>query len=234
MIRIIYRILPALGVLALLVGCKKSKLTKYEQQGMVYIYGIGPKDSTQYSFATKPATVAQDTVKIPLRIMGQATNGNRTVNVVVIADSSTAVAGQHYQLLPTIVKAGEYTANIPVLVKKSADLNAREVKLVVEIKESADFKPGAGTVQHKVKLTNILIKPANWLYLQGYFGVYSNVKYLFIINATGRADFPYGPGGTMGAAEMNNFNIMCKMELANYEAANGPLMDENNLRVTFP
>src|SRR5688572_18489366 len=134
-----------LTAIMFLVGCKKSELTPYEQPDMVYIYKdyfSMTNDSMVYSFAIKPATLLQDTVKIPVRIMGLAKNTDREVNVVVVADSSNAKAGQHYELLPTIIKADAYASNIPVLVKRTPDLQVAEVNLLLEIRESKDFKPG--------------------------------------------------------------------------------------------
>lgn len=241
-------LLPAIAVL-LLNGCKKSELTSYDQPDMVYIYKnyfALNNDSTLYSFAIKPVGLQQDTIKIPLRIMGLAKDRDRVVNIEVVADSTTAVVNKHYVLLPTVIKAGEYTGNIQVLVKKSADLEVAEVKMLVEVKESADFKPGVpatspvnpragGNLRYKIRLNDILTKPANWdTRLVGFFGTYSKVKYLFIISVTGISDFPYGTQAGPSPAQMNYYNILCKTALATYVAANGPLIDENGNTVTFP
>ena len=230
------------------MACKKTTLTAYEQPDMVYIYKdyfSMANDSLIYSFAIKPATLMQDTVKVPVRIMGLAKNTDRTVNVVV-ADSSTAKSGQHYELLPTIVKAGQYTANIPVLVKRSTDLQVAEVTLFLEIKESNDFQPGipntapvnpkaGGSLTYKIRLNDILTKPSNWdTRLTSFFGTYSKVKYLFIIQTTGIVDFPYGTASGPSPAQMTYYNILCKTALAQYNATHSPLMDENGNAVTFP
>ncbi len=241
-------LLPLLVVLVL-TACTKSELTKYEQPDMVYIYKdyfSFTNDSTVYSFAIKANSLIQDTIRIPLRIMGVAKNTDRTVNVAVVADSTNAVANQHYVLLPATIKANEYKGNIEILVKRAADLQTAEVKLMVEIKESTDFKPGipattpmnpraGGNLSYKVMLNDILTKPANWdTRLTSFFGTYSKVKYLFIINTTGRAEFPYGIAGGLSVNEMFYYNILLKTELANYVAANGPMLDENGIDVTFP
>ena len=233
----------------LAIACKKTDLTAYEQPDMVYIYKdyfSMTNDSLVYSFAIKPASLTQDTVKIPVRIMGLAKNTDRAVNVVAVADSSTAKTGQHYELLPTIIKAGSYTTNIPVLVKRSADLQVAEVNLLLEIRESKDFKPGlpnttpqnpkaGGSLIYKIRLNDILTKPSNWdTRLTTFFGTYSKVKYLFIIQTTGLVEFAYGTAGGPSPAQMVYYNIQCKTALAEYNATHSPLMDENGIAVSFP
>ena len=236
-------------VVLLLTACKKGELTSYDQPDMVYIYKnyfSNTNDSAIYSFAIKPPSLMQDTVKIPIRIMGLAKDFDRVVKVEMISDSTTAIVNQHYVLLPTIIKAGAYSGNIEVLVKKAADLELAEVKMLLEIKESADFKPGVpatipinpragGSLLYKIRLNNIITKPSNWdTRLTTFFGTYSKVKYLFIINVTGLSEFAYGTQAGPSPAQMNYYNILCKTALATYVAANGPLIDENGNIVTFP
>lgn len=240
--------LPA-ALLFILGSCTKSELTSYAEPDMVYIYKdyFGTKnDSTTYSFAIKANSLTKDTIKIPVRIMGLAKSTDRVVNVAIVTDSTTAVAGQHFDLLPTVIKAGQYTANIEVLVKRAADLQLAEVKLLLEINESADFKPGVpattpvnpragGNLRYKIKLNDILTKPSNWdTRLTTFFGTYSKVKYLYIINVTGLTEFNYGVSGGPSYNEMVYYNILLRTAMANYVAANGPLLDENGIAVTFP
>ncbi len=240
-----------LSALLILGSCKKAELLKYDQPAMAYFYKdyynvTAVNDSTVYSFAIKPDAKIVDTIKVPIRIMGPAASVDRVVNVETIADSSTAIASTHYQLLPVIVKANEFTTFMQVIVKRTADLKLSEVKLWVEIKESSDFKPGipattptnphaGGNLKYKIRLNDILTQPSNWNVLTTFFGTYSKVKYLFIIQTTGLSVFSYGfSGAALSYADMNFFNDQCKTALAQYELINGPLMDENGVRVTFP
>lgn len=247
--RLIHHCLPGLLLTVLLAGCSKSELTRYDQPGMVYIYKdyfSTSNDSTIYSFAIRPSSLMQDTVKIPIRIMGEAGSSDRTVNVTVVKDSTTATEGKHYKILPVMIKAGEYKSDIKVVLYKTPDLATGDVRLQLAIGESADFKPGlpatmpvnpraGGSLQYFIKWNDVLTKPSNWdTRLASSFGSYSKVKYLFIIQVTGRAEFPYGISGGLSFPEMNYYNILCKTELATYVAANGPLIDETGATVTFP
>lgn len=245
---IIFTLIPS-TLLVFMTGCKKSEITSYEQSDMVYIYKdyfATTNDSSSFSFAVKPASRLVDTVKIPLRIMGTAKGKDRVVNVRAIADSSTAVAGQHYDFLPTVIKSGEYTGNILVLVKRTADMKTADKRLLLEVVESADFKPGVpntatnnpragGGLKYLVKINDYLTMPANWNSAPVFsFGTYSQVKYAFVINVTGRSDFPTSGTDAVSSSQFLYYKLICKDALAVYEAANGPLMDENGIRVTFP
>ena len=233
----------------LLVGCTKSELQAYEEPDMVYVYQLASdpnRDSITYSFATKPATLTTDTVKVPLRIMGTAKSKNRTVNVRAVTDGTTAKEGQHFVLLPAVIKANEYTGYIPVLVKRSADLKTTEVRLIVEVIESADFKPGVpasapqspragGKLTMLVKLNDFLTKPANWdSFLSFSFGTFSQVKYAFVIQITGRSEFLTSGTDPVSSSQMTYYKILCKNALATYNASNPPLTDEFGMPVTFP
>ena len=232
-----------------ITGCKKSELTQFDQPDMVYIYKdyfATNNDSSIYSFAIRPATLLQDTIKVPMRIMGEARNKDRAVNVMVVKDSTTAVEGKHYKIVPPVIKAGQYKGEINIVLFKTPDLANAGVRLDIAIGESADFKPGlpstapvnpraGGSLKYFVKFNDILTKPSNWdTRLTTFFGAYSRVKYLFIIDITERAEFPYGISGGLSYPEMNYYNILCKTELATYVAANGPLIDESGATVTFP
>jgi hypothetical protein len=247
--RLITQWIPALAILMAIVGCKKSELTAWEQPDMVYIYKDAfstTNDSVSYSFAIKPGTVTTDTVKIPLRIMGPASTKDRVVNVKAVTDSSTALPGQHYDFLPSTILANQYTGFVNVLVKRTSDLKLQEKRLMLEVIESSDFKPGlsntapvspraGGGLKYLVKINDYLTMPSNWpTVLVIYFGAYSQVKYALVIKTTGRAEFPTSGPDAVSSSQFLYYKLICKDALAKYEAANGPLYDENGIRVTFP
>lgn len=232
----------------LVYACKKSDLTSYTQPDMIYVYKDfynTNKDSATYSFAIKPNGLITDTVKVPLRIMGNARDKDRTVNIRIVPDTTTAT-GQHYVILQTIVKAGAFTTYIPVLVKRTADLKTKEVRILLEIAPSDDFLPGipntiattsgaGGATQFLVKINDFLTKPSNWeSVLSIYFGTYSQVKYKFIIDVTGRTEFPISGQEMVSPSQFLFYRKLCREALDTYNASNGPLKDESGIIVTFP
>src|ERR1044072_5965836 len=92
--RKLYILIPALFVW---LACKKSELTSYTQPDMIYVYKDfynTNKDSVTYSFAIKANSLMTDTIKVPLRIMGNARDKDRTVAIQIVADSTTATSQQ--------------------------------------------------------------------------------------------------------------------------------------------
>jgi hypothetical protein len=227
-----------------LPACKKSNPLAFDAPAMVYIYKAPyalNTDSIVYSFAIRPDTVMTDTIKIPVRIIGEAAAQDREVILKAVADSTTAKAGTDYILFPYQIPAGAYTANLPVVIKRSAIMKKQALRLLLEVVASKDFLPGVpgskgservagGTIRYLIKLNDYLTKPDNWdTWLVYFFGKYSAVKYKFIIESTGMAvipsDLPYGIYSV--------YSTLCKQKLAEYEADNGPLIDENGDPVSF-
>jgi hypothetical protein len=119
------------------------------------------------------------------------------------------------------------------------------------MKENPYFSTGVrGTNRLVVVLRNRVGKPENWDVatapyrpLATYFGAYSDVKYAFIVQTTGRSNFKvyYTTSPTIELAddeinflEVNNMANRCKIALLEHNALHGDLLDENNEKVTFP
>lgn len=215
---------------------------------MIYVYKDfynTNKDSVTYSFAIKANSLMTDTIKVPLRIMGNARDKDRTVAIQTVAENTTATS-QQYTILPTIVKAGSFITDIPVLVKRTPDMKTSEVRILLEIAASTDFLPGVpnttattsragGATQYLVKINDFLTKPSNWeSVLSTYFGAYSQVKYKFIIDVTGRTEFPITGQDVVSPSQFLFYKKLCREALETYNTTNGQLIDEFGMIVTFP
>lgn len=230
-------------------ACKKSELVKYDQPDMLYIhkdFNSATRDSTTYSFAIQSASKQYDTVWVPVRIMGVARDYDREVTLGAVDSLTTAVEGTDYEFINAIVPAGAYTAQLPVKVLRSIAMKDHELRLTIEIKSSKDFLPGISNsaaiststpgadTRYLIKINDFLTKPDNWdTRLKYYFGTYSQVKYAFVIQATGRALFPSSGPDALPYSQFSYYQQICKNALADYEAINGPLIDEFGNRVTF-
>lgn len=231
-----------------LTSCSKSELTAYEQPGSIYIYKQmygTTNDSITSSFAIKSAGLQVDTVFVPVRIMGNAVHKDRVVKLEAWADSSTAVEGVDYVFLPYVVPADSFTAKLPVVIKRTAEQKTKELRLMLRVVASADFLPGAvgntsgsipgATLKYLIKINDFLTKPSNWdSFLVYYFGTYSQVKYKLVIDATGRFEFLTSGDNAVSTASMIFYALQAQQLQAEYEANNGPLLDENGNAITFP
>jgi hypothetical protein len=234
--RIIYALVIGLAI----TGCSKENRLMYKEDPRVYFYTSA---SVDYTFAVRPPSYTVDTLYMPIRIMGSAVNKDRTFNLKV-EDSSTAKLGYHFSFAPLVIPANTYQISLPVYLYRKPGLKDSIVVAYISIAESDDFKlgyidglttngtaSGPGRLRYRFSITDQLTKPANWETVWiNYFGVFSKVKFQFLIQTTGRTSWT-----STGLPQDLNFMIQtAKYALYNYEQANGPLMDEFGNRVTFP
>lgn len=238
------KIFLLLAVVVLAASCAKDERLMYEEDARVYFYknvrgSQSNADSIDFSFSTLPDGEMTDTVYLWMRIMGTAVPKDRVINIV--ADSGRAVAGYHYKLGPLVMPANAYETQIPVYLYRKPGLKDSVVSVMFSVQESVDFKPGFpdnprtgyryDRLHYKVSITDMLLKPTNWesVWL-GLFGEYSEVKFKFLIKVTGKTSWNSFP-----LPQDQRFLVQtAKLALLEYEAANGPLYDENNNIVFFP
>ncbi|MNK04880.1 hypothetical protein D3C87_227530 [compost metagenome] len=246
-------------ILLIMASCKREELM-YEDKAGIYIDKekfVGVKDSTSYSFAEKANALMLDTIYIPVKISGNMSAADRTVPLTVDESLTTALSGTHYQILETKIKANEITGRVPILIKRTADLKVKQVRLYLKIVTSAEFPlqimntktnntfngEPAGTYGpgYLIKLSDQLLKPDTWdasgSWFKLFFGTYSATKYRFIIDVTGR--IVWGPRARDGAEsptleQMYTYLAKLVSALYEYEKVNGPMIDETGNQVTFP
>lgn len=248
-----------LCLLLSLISCKKKDLL-YQDLPAIYINKelmTGSRDSISYSFAEKESNRLLDTIFIPVRISGAPASGNRLVPLAANPGNSTAIPEQHYTIINTSVNGGEYTARVPVVVRRTADLKSRQVRIYLRIEPNNEFPllisntktPNTTngnplniyTNVFLIKLSDQILKPDTWdlsgSWFKYFFGAYSAVKYKFIIEVTGRSVWPpyarYGENAPT-SDQMTIYYSKMVTALYEYEKKNGPMLDENGSQVTFP
>lgn len=215
-----------LGIVALLScclwGCDEEKTLQYVNNPAINFAG----GTGIFSFIATP-DLADTVLTVDLNIMGLAADVDRQVNVEVLKDSTTAI--DYEVLTPTIIEKGKYTGQVKVRVKNTPLLEEKEVRLWLVLKESDDFIVGVSGMNYAVlKWSNRLIQPANWRWLRYYFGTYSTRFYEFIIEVTGRTEFPYNHPDTslepMGVDEVRAWAGMVREALDEYNATHDDVM----------
>lgn len=225
-------------ILLWLIGCTKDDIMFFEGKDAMSIYiGQYEADSTVYSFAYSLPDVTKDTVFVKIRVQGAASAVDRTVEMTV-ADGTTAVVGQDYILPEFTLPAGSVEALYPVVLLRHTSQKGETKTLLVAIKSNADFEVGAlgqeignsySIAYYKIRFNDFLSMPAYWSAIQSYVGAFSVVKLQFMFSVYGSdKDF-----GSLTTGERLNMRLRLRTALAEYEAVNGPLMDENDQRVTF-
>lgn len=238
-------LLLLIGIL-LFASCKKDEIPFYSgDAGLSFYLNANESDSLSYSFAYSVVEKQKDTVFLKVRILGAAADHPRKITLAA-ADGTTARKGVDFDLPEFVIPAGAITALYPVIVYNTPEMKTKTFRLVAEIVGSQDFKPGAigeetgsvnenfpGTIslnKLKIDISNQLVKPHYWAYVEGAFGTFSVTKFKFMVKVTGMTDFSEEAIGDDGY-----YNLPLKLSnaLAAYELINGPLIDEFGQRVTF-
>jgi Domain of unknown function (DUF4843) len=214
--------LIATAILYLLISaCGKEDRLMYKEPPAIYFSrDFVLPDSINYTFVVKPDTVLRDTVYLNIRITG-----------LVIADSSTAVKGTHFDIGPAVIKAGEYAIKFPVYLFRTPDMKNKVFSVYFRIASSDDFAAGfANSLKYQIRITDMLLKPADWS--DFFYGAYSLTKHQFMVSRLGTTAITMGTGAQF--SEIMSILQKMRVELVKYENVNGPLIDENGNRVTFP
>lgn len=225
------QLLSAILLYILVSACTKEERLMFKESPSIYFSrDFTFPDSISYSFVVKPDTVQRDTVYLNVRITGTAMNTDRKFNLM-IADSSTAVRGTHFDIGDPVIKAGEYAAKIPVYLLRTPDMKHKVFSIYFRIGASNDFQAGFNNnLNYQVVVTDMLLKPSDWSTF--FYGAYSLVKHQFMVSRLGTTAITMGTGAQF--SEIMSILQKMRVELIKYENANGPLIDENGNRVTFP
>ncbi|QXU39904.1 DUF4843 domain-containing protein [Pedobacter sp. D749] len=237
-------------VAACLFSCKKEAVETYQGKDGVsfFAYTYEQLNTTairSYSFAFQATEKQRDTLFIPMRITGKLSDKPRTV-LLKTAQGTTATAGVDFELKEFTVPAGASKFNYPLILLNSAGMAKNVYRIVLEPAETKDFILGTlgqtpetvtnqGTEENfrylKIDVSGMYVRPAYWDLLDADFGEFSAEKYKFMVKILGITDFSYENIGSDG---LLNYPVTLRNALAAYEAANGPLLDENGQEISFP
>ena len=228
----------ATAALMTLASCSSDEDFFYRDEARIRL--VGPEiwtagsDSLTFSFVTTPAGTTEMAMDVEAQIMGPVADRDRTANITVVNDKTTASA-DIYQLPSSVtIPAGQAKASFQVVLKRSSVLETKSVRLRIAVEPSADFQKGVNEADHLTFIWNDQIsKPKNWSQLEEFFGVYSDTKYRFMLeNSGGITEFNTN---TMTWAELQSYKIMFQNALTEYNAAHpgNPLTDENGNLVSF-
>lgn len=248
-----------LALILFLFSACKQEIMYFDDEAGIYIHKSimgAHRDSITYSFIEKEAGLERDTLLIPVKTAGKLVNRDRVIPVDILYTESTAQEGVHYKVLPAVIKANQDRGAIPIVIFKTEDMQKEIFTLRINTKTNDEFPLeiirtknnneftgenwsvfGSG---YLIRMTDQVVKPDTWespgSWFLHYFGEYSNVKYKFIMEVTGRTVWPPGARDSeeMTSLLMSTYYGMLIKALYDYEQAYGPMEDENKKRVTFP
>lgn len=227
------------AALASMTGCSVDEIDTFSGGSQVYferVAGSGTADSLTYSFAVQPLDLMTDMVEIPIVVTGNAVDYDRKVNIEIDRAATTATEGVEYNITPTMIPAGEFGTKLRVEIHRTPAIAEEERCVVMRLlpSDGLNIDVNPGWVDYKLKINDILTRPARWVYeCQPYFGVYSAVKYRFIIDTLGMWDFPDSGENAISRGQMYYYQDKMKSALRQWEAVNGPMLDEKGNKISF-
>ncbi len=145
-------------------------------------------DSTVFSFGLLNDTILIDTAKIVMQYLGKGSDQERTYNVTIVADSTTAVEGTHYGAFSLVQKfrPNELTDTLRIVVYREhlnkSFANPRNECLYLRLQESEDFDLGLrGGISMRLLLNDYLSEPS-WWESHGGLGYFHPKKWRILIS----------------------------------------------------
>lgn len=182
--------IPAIFIVLCLLSCEKEGISRYnpERAGIEF-------DGKEFTYSFKKTGKTVDTLEIPFNIEGPVFEADRTANIIVIPDSTTATA-EHYQLLGAIVPAHSFEGKLQIRIENKSGDNFSDVDIYLQTADNDNFVAGVEEYKnYRITITNRLVRPYQWdlnSWKEKYFlGSYSTAYYEFIIEVTGETEFPY-------------------------------------------
>ncbi len=214
-----------------LYSCQENDRMIYSSKASVYfqLFEEPAKedlDSINYAFSSSIGSV--DTFNLNVKVIGEVVDYDRNLNMEVVPELTTATEGKHYIALEKsyIVPAGAYKVSVPIiLLNQDTLLKDTSFRIGFRILESNDFLVGAiEKSEVKLILTDILVKPASWMYLSMFFGEYNRTKHKYFIEIFD-TNFPEDPRDIF--TEFGLWQTYGQL-LSDYFKENYPIYDEND------
>lgn len=237
-------------LLALALGaCEEVVVNRYDGDASLYffrgkfdIYGNVQGDSLNYSFYLEESARTRDTLWIEVHLTGMIAPVDRPIPLAQrLTGTNDAIPGTHYVALDDpevapflLLPAGKAEVKIPVIARRDVTLQQESYVLVLELGTSEHFGPGVdGQTRFLVRLSDLASQPAKWATVWSKpFGTWGPVKMRFIIDYVGFSDFSLDLE-TMHPDMRDYLKAKAQQKLAEYEAANGYLYENDGNRVRF-
>jgi hypothetical protein len=149
-------------------------------------------DSLVHSFQMLGASQQEDTLFIPVNVMGNRAGIDRPFAVEVVTEESN-VPSNACTIGTTIIPANSFQGIVPIVIRRAVsglDLTREQARVTLQLVANEYFELGIpGTSTYKVIWCDFLIEPATWSLIRGVIGTFSQARYRFIMDVTGETEF---------------------------------------------
>lgn len=260
-----------LFLLLFLNGCMKDEIETFNlDECLVYFQehtysgangSEGYSTTTSYSFVGREQSFTQYVFKARVRLMGQITDYDRPVKVVVDQENTTMIEGEGFEINTDsiVIKAGENSALIGVRILRAKALRERVDTLTLKLepndhfdvldkyKSSNDWRNTTANAidgsRYRFIMTEIYTRPSSWsgsspLYVTTYFGAWNPTKFIFINEFFGFSlnDWVFVNSATskLSAGRMHFYAKQLQQELQKRAGEGNPVLDEDGSYMQLP
>lgn len=155
--KFIYKSVLLMAMALMAVSCSTDDIDTYDVEenairfpgvsggttGDTYYSGYSAADGVyegSYSFIKNPMAEWEE-FQLPVNVIGMLSDKDRKISVEVLEEGTTAPEGS-YEILESVVPAGEREAFIRIKIANTAELQTTSYQLKVKLLETSDFKLG--------------------------------------------------------------------------------------------
>lgn len=205
-------------------------------------------NALSYTFLYDEPGTTEREVNISVQSVGFVKDYDRAFRIRQIEidtvgnDRVNAVSGVHYKPIDEklcIIPAGEAIATLPVVLLNDPSLEEQDVILRLQLLDNNEFNINIPDSSWRdIRISNTVVKPANWDKFEYYFGKYGIEKHRFLIQSTGqRWDEEF-----IDAFDYNMYRYYIQKAWADLaeenarreEAGEGPLTEKDGTVVSYP
>lgn len=179
------------------MACKKDLKTYDGLSGIYFVKAVDRGsyigvDTTLISFAYAKSTVKDSIMKLVVGVSGRPADKDRSFKLS-INPASTAIAGQHYEILNPdfIIPANKLQDTLRIKLKRTTSMLTQTYLLKIKLENNENFdtpmqdriiNTATGKklsfVNHTIWINDIIVKPKMWM--EAYLGDFSRKK-LFLL-----------------------------------------------------
>lgn len=244
-------ILISLVIVGFFAACQKNGIPVYSDiERINFDYnsmGVRTEDGVlkdTFNFDMGFSALSYDSINLEFILIGYAKNYEREIGLEITGDKE--YVGSILDIPERIVlPADSVKVTVPCKIHITEDLQAADKLFHLRIVDSENLYAGNRTtvcLTASADVPTVWVGDENWWgnKIESFFGECSKAKYRFVYQVLGVWDFSNWNGtgfsSSMGdAGKFNPAKRLLKQALAEYEAENGPLVDEETgKQVTFP